>query len=258
MGKIIAIANQKGGVGKTTTSINLGACLSGLGKRILLVDIDPQGNSSSGLGIIKQQVHRSIYDGIINNIPVEEIVQPSKYKNLEILPANIDLAGAEVELVSVMAREQVLKNLLQPVRNYYDYILIDCPPSLGLLTINALTTSDSVLVPIQCEFFALEGLSQLINTVQLVQRNLNAKLEIEGVVLTMYDGRTTLSKQVAAEVQRTFKTKVYRTVIPRSIRLGEAPSYGQSIVEYAPNSSPSQAYMSLAQELNEANQTRSV
>lgn len=249
MGKIIAIANQKGGVGKTTTSINLGACLAKLGLRVLIADIDPQGNSSSGLGVEKQSVRYSVYDGMISHTPVEDIIIQTKYQNLYILPSNLDLAGAEVELVGVIAREQVLKKLLESAKNRFDYILIDCPPSLGLLTINALTAANSILVPIQCEFFALEGLSQLINTVQLVQRNLNPDLEIEGVVLTMYDGRTTLSKQVAAEVQRTFKAKVYRTVIPRSIRLGESPSYGQAIVEYAPDSSPAQAYLSLAQEL---------
>lgn len=257
MGKMIAVANQKGGVGKTTTSINLSACLAHLGHRVLVVDIDPQGNSSSGLGVSKFELEHSIYDCMINRLPADDAMVHSKYDGLDILPSNIDLAGAEVELVSFLAREQVLKRALDEVRDRYDYILIDCPPSLGLLTINALTASDSVIVPIQCEFFALEGLSQLINTVQLVQRSLNAKLEIEGVLLTMYDGRTTLSKQVAAEVQRTFKTKVYRTVIPRSIRLGESPSYGQSIVEYAPGSSPAQAYLSLARELATITEGRS-
>lgn len=252
MGRIIAVANQKGGVGKTTTTINLAACIANLGKKVLIADIDPQGNSSSGLGILKQKLNESIYDAMINEVPAKKVLTHTNYKNLDILPSNLALAGAEVELVSVIAREQVLKRMLEPIENDYDYIFIDCPPSLGLLTLNALTAADSVIVPIQCEFFALEGLSQLINTVQIVQKSLNKDLEIEGVVLTMYDGRTTLSKQVAAEVQKTFKAKVYRTVIPRSVRLGEAPSYGQAIIEYAPDSSPSLAYQSLASELIES------
>lgn len=256
MSKIIAIANQKGGVGKTTTTINLAACLAANQQRVLVIDIDPQGNTTSGFGIDKSNLNHSVYDVMINDIPISQVILPSKLENLHILPSDIALAGAEVELVQMMAREQILKNAVATVRDHYDYCIIDCPPSLGLLTLNAFAAADSIMVPIQCEYFALEGLSQLVNTIKLVQRHLNPYLDIEGVVLTMYDGRTNLSNQVAAEVQRFFTTKVYRTVIPRSIRLGEAPSYGVSIIEYAPQSSAAQAYLSLTNELLAANHSR--
>lgn len=254
MSRIIAIANQKGGVGKTTTAINLSSCMAILGRKSLIVDIDPQGNSTSGLGIDKSSLGASVYDAMIVGTPVEDVMRKAPIRNLDILPSNINLAGAEIELVSMMAREQCLSRVLWPLRANYDFIFIDCPPSLGLLTLNAMTAADSLIVPIQCEYFALEGLSQLINTVRLVQRNVNPSLEVEGVVLTMFDGRTRLSNQVVAEVQKFFSTKVYRTVIPRSVRLGEAPSFGQPISVYAPNSSAALAYESLAKELLLANQ----
>lgn len=249
MARVIAIANQKGGVGKTTTTINLGACISRMGKKVLVIDIDPQGNTSSGLGIEKSNLESSAYDVLINDMdPVRAIIN-TDYPNMDIIPSNMALAGAEVEMVNLMARENILKNALRSVTEDYEYVFIDCPPSLGLLTLNALTAAQSLIVPIQCEYFALEGLSQLVNTVQLVKRHLNPDLDVEGVVLTMYDGRTNLSNQVVAEVQRYFTAKVYRTVIPRSIRLGEAPSYGKPIIDYAPNSSAAMAYNSLAKEV---------
>lgn len=253
MARKIALANQKGGVGKTTTAINLTAYLADFGYRVLVIDFDPQGNTTSGFGIDKQAVQLSSYNLIIDNVSIDQVILPTRISNLDVIPASIALAGAEVELVQVMAREQMLKEALAPIEDRYHFILIDCPPSLGLLTINALSAADSVLVPIQCEYFALEGLTQLMNTMNLVQKRLNPALEIEGVVLTMYDGRTNLSNQVVGEVQRHFTNKVYRTVIPRSIRLGEAPSYGQTIVEYAPQSSAGKAYRSLAQEVIQKN-----
>lgn len=248
MAKIIAIANQKGGVGKTTTTINLAAYVAVLGYRSLIIDFDPQGNATSGLGIDKQTVENSSYEILINQLPAEQAILSTDVNNLSVIPASIALAGAEIELVPMVAREHMLIEALQPILSDYDFIFVDCPPSLGLLTLNAFTAANSVVVPIQCEYFALEGLSQLINTIQLLKRRLNPSLEIEGFVLTMYDGRTNLSNQVVKEVQKHFSAQVYRTVIPRSIRLGEAPSYGQTIVEYAPQSSAGQAYHSLAQE----------
>lgn len=249
MAKMIAVANQKGGVGKTTTAVNLSACLAERGKRALLIDLDPQGNSTSGLGIDKENVQLSTYDAMINHVSAEECILPTGTQLLHIMPSNIDLAGAEVELVSVMAREQVLKRAIAPLQEQYDYILVDCPPSLGLLTLNALTAANTLLVPIQCEFYALEGLSQLMNTVKIVRVNLNPDLEVEGVVLTMFDARTNLSAQVVGEVKKFFKNKVYDTIIPRSIRLGEAPSFGMPITQYDPKSTGAVAYCKLAEEL---------
>lgn len=249
MGKIIAIANQKGGVGKTTTSVNLGACLADMGKRVLVVDIDPQGNTTSGLGIDKKAVEKCVYDVLIGGVPVEQVAQPTRLPKLFVAPSTLDLAGAEIELVSMISREHRLKKALGEIKDEYDYVLIDCPPSLGLLTINALTAADSLLIPIQCEFYALEGLGQLMNTVFLVQANLNPGLKIEGVVLTMFDGRTNLAIQVVEEVKRYFRNKVYRTIIPRNVRLSEAPSHGKPIIIYDPKSKGAEVYTELAREV---------
>ncbi|MGI6113940.1 MAG: ParA family protein [Mahellales bacterium] len=251
MSKVIAVANQKGGVGKTTTNVNLSACLAVAGKRVLTIDIDPQGNTSSGLGIDKNNVSMSIYDVLINEGNIEQAIIPTKVENLDIVPSNIQLAGAEIEMVSMISREQVLKRALESIRDRYDYILIDCPPSLGLITINALTAADKVLVPIQCEYYALEGLSQLMNTIKLVTKHLNNKLEVEGVVLTMFDARTNLSIQVVEEVKKYFRNKVYRTIIPRNVRLGEAPSHGLPIIMYDNKCLGAQAYTELAEEMIE-------
>lgn len=248
MGKIISVANQKGGVGKTTTTVNLGTILAKRGKNVLLIDADPQGNATSGLGVTKD-VELSVYDVLIGETEVEQTLQETIIKNLRICPSNISLAGAEVQLVPMMSREQRLKTKLDKVKDKYDYILIDCPPSLGLITLNAFTASDSVLIPIQCEYFALEGLGQLLNTVNLVKKHLNKNLDIEGALLTMYDARTNLSNQVVKEVKKYFENKVYKTVIPRNVRLSEAPSYGMPITVYDPKSKGAKAYEKFAKEL---------
>lgn len=252
MGKAIAIFNQKGGVGKTTTNINLATCLALKGKKVLILDIDPQGNTTSGIGIRKKGLEKTTYEVLIDEkMKVEEAILPTIVKNLDIIPASVQLAGAEIELVKLEGREKRLKRALDSIRDRYDYIFIDCPPSLGLLTINSLTAVDSVLIPIQCEFYALEGVSQLVSTIDLVRKSLNPKLEIQGVILSMFDGRTNLSIQVVNEVKKYFKSKVYSTVIPRNIRLAEAPSFGLPITEYDPKSKGALAYLEFAEEFLE-------
>jgi chromosome partitioning protein len=246
---VIAIANQKGGVGKTTTAVNLSACLADLGHNVLLLDIDPQGNASSGIGIDKKMIKTCIYDTLINEIPVEKVIYKSKQKTLFVIPATIQLAGAEIELVPTISREVRLKTVLEPVKKKFKFIIIDCPPSLGLLTLNALTASDYILIPIQCEYYALEGLGQLVNTINLVKKHLNGALKIGGVLLTMYDARTNLSSQVAEEVRNYFGDLVFDSVIPRNVRLSEAPSYGESIIDYDPRSKGAEVYKTLAEEV---------
>ena len=247
--KVMAIINQKGGVGKSTTAINLSAALGELGKQVLLVDLDPQGNSSSGLGIEKSQVHNCVYDVLLNDVAIEDVIIPDVGEGLDLVPATINLAGAEVELVSEMARENRLKDAVGSLRGKYDYIFIDCPPSLGLLTVNALVAADKLLIPIQCEFYALEGVTKLLDSMKRVKTRLNPTLDIFGVLLTMYDGRTTLSRQVVEEVRSYFGTPVFTTLIPRTVKLSEAPSFGQPITQYDPSGKGAQSYVNLAKEV---------
>lgn len=249
MGKTIAIVNQKGGVGKSTTAVNLGAGLVETGKKVLLIDLDPQGNASSGLGVEKSELEYTSYDLLIESESVFRVIMETETENLDLIPANIELAGAEIELVSIMSRESRLKKSLVEITDNYDYIIIDCPPSLGLLTLNALTAADSVMVPIQCEYYAMEGLGQLMNTIELVRKNLNTDLRIEGVLMTMYDARTNLSEQVIEEVEEYFSDLMFKTIIPRNVRLSEAPSFGRSILEYSSNSKGAEAYRKLAEEV---------
>ncbi|PIU67932.1 MAG: sporulation initiation inhibitor Soj [Armatimonadetes bacterium CG07_land_8_20_14_0_80_40_9] len=249
MAEVIALVNQKGGVGKTTTVVNLGAALSSLGKRVLLVDTDPQGNTTTGMGIERKTLSLCIYDVLINKEPLLNILIKTKVKGLDLIPARAQLAGAEVELVSLSSRETRLREILLRLKYSYDYILIDCPPSLGLLTINALVAADELIIPVQCEFYALEGLSQLLKTIELVRMRLSPELKVRGVLLTMFDTRTNLSKEVAEEIRNYFKGKVFQALIPRSVRLSEAPSFGQPVIVYAPQSQGAEAYTLLAKEV---------
>ena len=249
MVRVISVANQKGGVGKTTTTVNLGACLAYLGKKVLIIDIDAQGNATSGLGVRKPDVKNDIYDILVNEFPIKETILPTTRENLFLVPATIQLAGAEIELTSMMARESRLKSAIEELNETYDYILIDCPPSLGHLTINAFTASDSILIPVQSEYYALEGLSQLLNTIRLVQKHFNPNLQIEGVLLTMFDARTNLGAEVVEEVRKYFQEKVYDTIIPRNVRLSEAPSHGLAIIDYDIKSKGAESYQALAKEV---------
>ena len=252
MGKILSIANQKGGVGKTTTTVNLSAGLACRGKKVLMIDADPQGNATSAVGVDKD-CELSTYDVLVNEVDINTVIQPTNVKKLFVCPSNINLAGAEVQLVSMVSRELRLKEQLDKIKDEYDYILIDCPPSLGLITLNAFTASDSVLIPVQCEYFALEGLGQLMNTINIVKKHLNKSIYIEGAVLTMYDLRTNLANQVVREVKKYFENKVYKTVIPRNVKLSEAPSYGMPIIMYDPKSKGAKAYDKLSKEFIKRN-----
>lgn len=249
LGRTIAIANQKGGVGKSTTAINLAACLGEAGKKVLVIDIDPQGNTTSGFGVEKNELESTIYELLLGENGLDECLIHLEYENLDLLPSNVNLAGAEIELIEVENKEYILKEQIDQVRETYDYIIIDCPPSLNMLTVNAMTTADSILVPIQCEYYALEGLAQLMNTVDLVKDRLNPSLEIEGIVFTMYDARTNLSLQVAENVRENLNQRIYKTVIPRNVRLAEAPSYGMPITEYDTKSAGAESYRQLAREV---------
>lgn len=253
MGKIVAVANQKGGVGKTTTVVNLSSCVAALGKKVLVVDIDPQGNSTSGLGVDASKLENTIYDVLVNGVPAKEAAAPVPYFSMQILASDISLAGAEIELVGIEKREYLLKNALESVRDDYDFIFIDSPPSLGLITLNGLVAADAVLVPIQCEYYALEGVAQLSNTMNLVKKAFHADLELEGVVMTMFDGRTNLSIQVVEEVKKHFGKKVYRSLIPRNVRLSEAPSFGEPIIVFDKSAAGAAAYENLAKEFLEKN-----
>jgi len=249
MNKVLAITNQKGGVGKTTTAVNLSTSMALHKRKTLLIDIDPQGNASTGMGLDKSKVKRCIYDVLINQDSIKEIILPTQLKNLDILPSTIQLAGAEIELVNYISRENKLKHAIKSIKNDYNYIIIDCPPSLGLLTLNSLTAADAVIIPIQCEYYALEGIGQLLNTINLVRENLNSSLEIEGILLTMYDSRTNLSRDVVKEVKKYFKGKIFKAVVPRNVRVSEAPSYGKPVVLYDAKSKGAKAYKKLAREV---------
>lgn len=254
MGKIVAFLNQKGGVGKTTTCVNMAGYLAQMGKKVLLLDIDPQGNASSNLGIEKDSKPKTIYNVIVDDNAIDEVIVPTKLENLDLIPSDVDLAGAEIELVQMNNREKVVRNILKKVVNNYDYICIDCPPSLGLITVNALTACDSVLIPIQCEYFALEGLSQLMYTIKLVKKHLNENIDVEGVVLTMKDNRSNLGQSVAQDITKYFGKKVYKTIIPRNIRLAEAPSFGEPICVYDPKCTGAIAYRTLTEEFLKNNE----
>ncbi|MFR1766487.1 MAG: ParA family protein [Lachnospira sp.] len=254
MGRIIAIANQKGGVGKTTTAINLSACLAEAGQRVLTIDIDPQGNTTSGLGIEKDEVENTIYEVMLQEVDITEAACKNVFDNLDVIPSNVNLAGAEIDLIDINDREYVLKNAIDEIRDNYDYVILDCPPSLSMLTVNAMTAADTVLVPIQCEYYALEGLTQLIHTINLVKKKLNPELELEGVVFTMYDSRTNLSLQVVENVKDNLHQNIYKTIIPRNIRLAEAPSHGLPINIYDSKSSGAESYRLLAEEVMSRNE----
>ena len=253
MSKIISLANQKGGVGKTTTSINLAAALAKEGKRVLLIDADPQANTSSGLGVEIRELDNTVYECLVNGVDPHTAVVATNTKNLSLIPSHIDLVGAEIEMLNMEHREQLLKNVLAQLRDEYDYILIDCSPSLGLITVNSLTAANSVIIPVQCEFFALEGIMQLLNTIMLAQKSLNPNLDIEGVLLTMLDNRTNLGLEVVEEIKSYFKERVYDTIIPRLVRLSEAPSHGKPIIAYDPHSRGTEAYLNLAKEVIDRN-----